>query len=289
MKLTVFILLVMVSCCLGHKGRSHDRYRYSKYYRPRRPTIFPNPFTSTMMPPTTRAPPPSRPISDRDDILSARIGVRLPPPECVISFDDFVMHVADMDWISPYAIDNDYPVNQLVTYKWTPRWFLKNNTHVERLGSYWDDIEKECGFVDSVFKRIDDTKAIFGSAGATGAFVTATRKDYILSFKPENYVIQYICYTGEYRGRCKDSEIFLLVKEQRTNPPDNDGKVTGEICLNDIDWSLIEATFRNCLGIQFVDNTEPQITWRWENDGQPTEECAKPGTDAFRRNFENGK
>ncbi|XP_053394784.1 uncharacterized protein LOC128555692 [Mercenaria mercenaria] len=285
MRLTVFILLVMVSCCLGHKGRSQDRYRYSKNYRFRRPTIFPNPFTSTMMPRTTTTtlPPPSRPIDSRDDIDSARIGVRIPPRECVISYSDFVTHVADMDYISPYGIDNDYPISELISFKWAVKWKLINDTHIDRLGSYWDDTTKMCGFLDSTFKRIDETKAIFGPAtGATGAFVTSTRKDYILSFDVQNHVMQYVCYSGVDESRCKDAEIFLLVKEQRPNQPGSDGKVTGEICLDDIDWRLIEETFKNCLGQQFVDDTDPQIMWLWENDGEATEECAKPGTPAFR-------
>ncbi|XP_053395932.1 uncharacterized protein LOC128556053 [Mercenaria mercenaria] len=292
MRLTVFILLVMFSCCLGHRGRSHVRNRNSsKYYKPIRPTVFPFPFTSTMKPSTTttRRPRPISPISPRDDIWAELIGVRIPPKECVISFDEFVMHVVDMDYVSPYAIDNDYPVNPEISFKWSPRWTLENNNGVRRRGSYWNDITEKCAFLDFVFQRVDETKAIFGSEGATDVFVTAERKDYMVSLDPKKYVIQYICYSQVERNRCKDAELLVVIKEQRPNPPDNNGKVTGEICMDDIDWPLIEYTFRNCLGQQFVDHTEPQIMWLWENDGKPTEDCAKPGTDAFRRNFENQK
>ncbi|XP_053394783.1 uncharacterized protein LOC128555691 [Mercenaria mercenaria] len=291
MKLPVFILLVMVSCCLGHKGRSRDRYRYSKNYRFRRPTIFPNPFTSTMMPPTTTMePPPIKPISFKDTVDSARIGVRVPPKECVISFEDFVQHVVNMDYISPYDIDNDMVLNPEVTHKWSPRWEYVNETTVRRLGSYWDNLTGKCTFADGLFSRADETKAIFGAT--SGRFANTGRRDYILSFSPSEYIIQYVCYDGNKINefRCPNSEILLLFKEQRTNPPDSDtGIISGDICLNDIPWQLVEYTWKNCLGQQFVDDTEPQIMWLWDNAGGPTVDCAKPGTEAFRREIENGK
>jgi hypothetical protein len=57
-------------------------------------------------------------------------------------------------------------------------------------------------------------------------------------------------------------------KDQRETQIDDDGIRRGDIVLNDIHWTLIEETFKNCLGQQFVDKTEPQISWVWVKDGK---------------------
>ncbi|XP_053395931.1 uncharacterized protein LOC128556052 [Mercenaria mercenaria] len=291
MRLTVLILLVTISRCIGHREKNRGRYRYSKYHRPiYRPTYLPPPFTSTMMTPTTKAPPPIRPISRIDDTLSALIGVRIPPKECVISYDDFVEHAVDEDWITLYGIDNDLPINKDINFKWTARWDVINQTHIRRRGSYWNNLTGKCTFVEGQFNRIDDKKAIFGAV--SGIVGTLDRRDYIVSFLPSKYVIVYVCFDASNinSDRCPNSVVVLLVKEQRTTPPDSDtGIVSGDICLDKMPWWLIEYTLKYCLGQQFVDDTEPQIMWYWENEGGPTVDCAKPGTEAFQREIENGK
>ncbi|XP_060602441.1 uncharacterized protein LOC132755573 [Ruditapes philippinarum] len=252
-------------------GRIHNRL----------PIYHPGYGVTTMMPmTTTTAPPASMPISDEDDFFAAEIGVRLPPKECVISYDQFVEHVVEMDWHSPYSIDNDYPINKGVAFKFSVVFSLVNSTHIRRRGSLWDDFEMRCLFADGEFVRVDNEKAIFASAGGN-LFATSGRVDYFVSFDPSRYVIFYICYdtNKSIRGRCPNSEILLLLKDQRETQIGDDGIRRGDIILNDIHWTLIEETFKNCLGQQFVDETEPQISWVWDKD-----DCPKPLT----RQFEEG-
>ncbi|XP_060602442.1 uncharacterized protein LOC132755574 [Ruditapes philippinarum] len=125
--------------------------------------------------------------------------------------------------------------------------------------------------------HIGGDKAVYGASGGD-QFAISGRADFFVSFDPERYVIFYICYdvNESIRGRCRNSEIFLMLKDQRDSSNDDNGVRRDDIILDDIHWTLIEETFKNCLGQQFVDETDPQIRWVWEND-----DCAKPGTSEF--------
>ena len=42
-----------------------------------------------------------------------------------------------MDWISPYGIDNDFPLNPGIAYNLNIMWTEVNSTFIRRRGSSW--------------------------------------------------------------------------------------------------------------------------------------------------------
>lgn len=287
-------LVVVVALChgrhLSHRSRVPVYPRINPLYQdpllndplgllyPQFPPTITAPTTTTT---TTTPLPPRSPINNltpTDDQAATNIGVKVPPESCIITFDQFQQNLPGRNWIGIYSIDDDENLNPGIAYKIHLLWTVTNDTTIRRRLSLWDNITKKCLYADGMFVRETSTgRAIFRSSGGN-LFAAAARKDYFVSSDPANYVIFYICYdTDKIRdGRCITSEIFLVVKDQRPQPTNGNGIPSGELTLNDIPWGKIESDFKDCLGQQFVDSTDPQINWVWINP-----ECPVPGTQAY--------
>ncbi|XP_060573148.1 uncharacterized protein LOC132731055 [Ruditapes philippinarum] len=88
---------------LYQHGGSIQHFRRQSNYIPRYPTVYP-PFTTTSEPGTT---PEKVTISPEDEQKADEIGIRIPPDECIISWDQFKEHVVGRNWLDIYDIDDD--------------------------------------------------------------------------------------------------------------------------------------------------------------------------------------
>ncbi|XP_045159573.1 uncharacterized protein LOC123524980 [Mercenaria mercenaria] len=275
MMFAVFVLLVSISCCSTTPPRKGYLYD-NRYYLPHLP-LPPRP---THPPTTTPANPGTTPTiprpSEDDERLAAEIGVKIPSDDCVISWEDFKNKVANKPWIGIYGLDDDKALNPGVAFKGSLLWNVINETTIRRRGSFRDSID-ECLFADGVFKRADDSLAIFQSISGN-LFAAANRKDYLVCGPEFRFCIFFIVYDTQNnrQGRGNLTEAFLLVKDQRSQPPNSEGVIEQQITLNDLPWTLMDKYLQKCLGQTFVDDRDPQLFYAWKNPS-----CAAPGTAKF--------
>ncbi|XP_060594993.1 uncharacterized protein LOC132749285 [Ruditapes philippinarum] len=263
-----------------NRYRNNDYGGPNAYYSPPsyQPPIYPTPIPPHVDPGTT---PDINKLSE-DERQAQGQGVRVPPNDCVISWHDFQQKIANQEMIGLYGIDDDNDINPGVAFKFTVRWSVENDTMIRRRGSLWFSETKSCIFADGVFQRIDGDRAIFRSVSGN-AFITDNRMDYFVWSKrePIQWCIFFICYDSQNvrDGRCPNSELVAVFREQRTTDINDAGIREGPIILNDIDWSELESTFKDCFSQEIKDDQDPQIFWGWRTPNN--EACAVPGTPAF--------
>ncbi|XP_045182078.2 uncharacterized protein LOC123540829 [Mercenaria mercenaria] len=277
MVFSVFVLLVSISCCSTTppgKGYLYD----NRFYLPYNARSLPRP---TRTPVTTPANPETTPTivrpTEEDERLANEIGVKVPPDDCVISWEDFIKYVVNRDYIGIYGINDDDALNPGVPFKASIKWNVVNETTMRRRVSLWDSGTNKCLFADGLFRRVDESRAIFGLISGN-IFATANRKDYLVCGKDYIYCIFFICFDSQNnrQGRCHISQTVLLVRDQRDQPPNSEGVREQQIRLNDIPWTNIDNDFQKCFGQTFVDDKDPQIFYTWKNPS-----CAVPGTAQF--------
>ncbi|XP_060594994.1 uncharacterized protein LOC132749286 [Ruditapes philippinarum] len=280
MKSTLVSLLVAGFCHIAsarihllNQGRGFNNYISRPIYRP---PFYNGPITTPVDPGTT----PHIDKLSEDERQAQGRGVRVPPNDCVISWNDFQQKIANKEWIGLYGIDDDDELNPGDAFKFSVRWIVENDTTLRRQGSLW--FNGRCVFADGVFRRIDGDRAIFGSIGGN-VFATSTRRDYFVCSRrdPIQWCIFYICYDSDkvQDGRCPNSETVIVFREQRDTDINGAGIREGPIRLDDIDWSELESILKECLSQEIKDDQDPQVFWAWRTPNSIA--CPVPGTPAF--------
>ncbi|XP_060567033.1 uncharacterized protein LOC132725865 [Ruditapes philippinarum] len=216
-------------------------------------------------------------ISEAEENLTAEKGIKIPPHDCIISWDQLKEHIADVNYIGIYDLDDDDDVFPGRGFKNHLRLQVLNETSIRREAGAWFPSFNTCGSVFGIDERVDGAKAIFRPVSGN-AFIVPGKRDYIVSLNPSRYIFYFFCQSEPQDNRCRDALLILLVKDEREWPREGDGIPKGQIRLDDIPWGEIGSTLMACFGQQFIDDTDPQIKWGWTGP-----ECAVPGSEVFEK------
>ncbi|XP_052266964.1 uncharacterized protein LOC127868855 [Dreissena polymorpha] len=207
---------------------------------------------------------------------NGKLGIPTPTRDCVLSWNDFLTHVVGKTYIAIYGIKNHEELFEQKSFKFKVRWTF-NGTFVNRAGSYWDVTKQPapaCDFFNGNFQRVDSTTASW-RALETGTFLTANRRDYLISDNPSEYLIFHICYdpSQNVANKCPVSGTLLVVRDRRPNVDVNpvDGIPDGDLELTNTDWASIDRKSRSCIGESLVNTDALGLEWFWKGP-----ECRAP-------------
>ncbi|XP_045184150.2 uncharacterized protein LOC123542386 [Mercenaria mercenaria] len=285
MKIVAVLLLLLVQASSGKPSRKYQSYGgRNPYYRP--PNYFP-PFPTNFPPfPTTTQSTTSQPmttpnimmVSEEDDKKASEFGIKIPPHECIISWDQFKENVPGKQYAEIYDIDFDDNRFPGGIKKAQLQFSIVNDSSIRREASLRVEALDMCLYIFGIEERVDPNKAIFEPLSGN-ALVFPGRRDFVVSSDPSRYIFYFFCYEYDTRkeDRCPSGIVILLLKDDREWPKGGDGIPDRQIRLNDVPWGDIEKTMKKCFLQQFVDDTNPQANYVWKG-----EDCAVPGSDVYK-------